>query len=334
MMDEKIPNNQNLARQVNAEPSMFARPEFYKPLIFDAVGILLALATGYGYAQYLSGQLSWSVLFFILTAFASVSALQTLFIKSFKRGLVVSVLKVIAILVFFITSGIEILSLAAAASLLFVLWGNVSGRSEMKSRLKIKFLKVAQLVLQKFTTALALMFVILYLPRVGGVSALIPADGFRSFFDSTARAVNNFYPQINLTSSVDNFARSIAEEGLQNSGAWNSIAASGENTVLAQTSSQMVSAMAEKLGINLSGRENLSDVLYNFVNGILNKWRGASEYWFVIGWAIMIFIVLRGFGTVFYWLAGFVAFLLYQILLATGFVRIEGEAKMQEIIEF
>jgi hypothetical protein len=332
-MDEGIPN-QNLVRQVKVGGRAPIQPDFYKSLIFDLLGVLSALGMGYAYSRYLVGQVGLGVLFLVLTVFAAISVLQMFLTKRLSRRFFVLILEAMAMSVFFSSYGLWVLLLAVVSIVLFILWGDALSHSELENRLGIQFFKVARPTLQKMTTAITLALVILYLPQLSQTRTIISVESFKSFFDDINGAVNNFYPEINLTSSVNDLAKSIAEQELQNAAAFSNLSPADKQIVLKQTTDQIVYNIGEQLGITVFGSETPSDLFYKFVNGTLNKWRDVSEYWFVIGWAIAIFIILRGFGAIFYWVVGLIAFLLYQILLAAGFMHIAGETRMHEILEF
>jgi hypothetical protein len=330
---EEIPS-QNLVKEVSAGPSVFTQPAFYKPLIFDALGVLSALGVGFVYRQYLAGEFGYLPLFIAAMVFTVISVLQVFFTKEFDRRFLVLILETVGILVFFTAYGMGVLALAAASVVLLVPWGDASGRSELRSRLEIKFFRAARPSLQKLTTALALLFVILYLPQLSYTNGFVSEENFRYFFNGSAKIVQNFYPEVELTSSVNSLAKSAALQEFQNSVVFQNMPSSDKDTALKQAADQIVKNLGERLGIIISGNETVSKMFYDYIISVLSKLRESSEYWFIIGWAITVFLLLRGIGTIFYWLAGLIAFLVYQILLAADFVHVSGEMATREVLEF
>lgn len=204
----------------------------------------------------------------------------------------------------------------------------------LKNGLEIKFFSAAGPVLRKLVTVLSLLLVVLYLPRLNQGNIFISQDSFRSFFDFTNGIVSNFYPEINLNSSFGQLTESFARLELETNSAFRAMSPSDRAAAIQQVSSQVSNSLSKILGVAISPNEAASDVFYNFIVGTLNGWSGRFGVWFVFGWALTVFLIVRSFGVLFYWAASFVAFVVYQILLTSGVVHIIGEARTHEIAEF
>ena len=120
-MPDKIPptalgQNQNLINQIRIEKvEPLAKPKgSYKPVVLDALGVVLAAVTGYAYFQFLGG--AWPLLvpvgaFFALTI---VTALESLLDEKIARRIGVIVIEVAALLAPFYASGTLLLGICAA----------------------------------------------------------------------------------------------------------------------------------------------------------------------------------------------------------------------------
>jgi hypothetical protein len=332
MADNKIPSL-NLIRQVNPE-SAARNPSFYKAIGLDVLTVASAAAVGFFYNWYLEGKADLATLILCLVVFAVFSALQLLLAKSFVRRFWILVLEVAAVLGFFYSYNLEFLAITGGAALVLLSWGEMRGRSALENGLEIKFFSAAGPVLRKLVTVLSFLLVVLYLPRLNQSSIFMSQDNFRSFFDFTNGVVSNFYPEINLNSSFGQLTESFARLELETNSTFRAMSPSDRAAAIQQVSSQVSNSLSKILGVAISPNEATSDVFYNFIVGTLNGWSEKFGVWFIFGWALTVFLIIRSFGVLFYWAASFMAFIVYQILLTSGVVHIIGEARTHEIAEF
>ncbi|MBU6500856.1 MAG: hypothetical protein KGJ89_01910 [Patescibacteria group bacterium] len=334
-MDGKIPS-QNLIRQVNIE-SPVRQPSFYKPLVFDVITALSAFGLGYEYLQYLLGQTDITILVLTAGIFSVLSTLQIFFTKSLNRIFLFAIIDALAITSLFYFSGydLKILAAAAFAFIVFFFWGGVLGRMELENTLEIGFFKTSGQILKKLTTAIAIVLVLVYLPRLSDNSAaFLSKTSFQSIFDKTAVFLNNFYPQVDFTSSLQKVSDGFAELELQNNATFQGLSQADKNTIITQTSQQIIDNLSKQLGTAISASDTVSNVFYDFIINLIGKWKDGNRTWFLVGWVLVVFFIVRSIGIIFYWIIGFIAFILYQILLSSGFIHILGETRTHEILEF
>lgn len=328
--------SQNLIRQVHVE-SPVRQPGFYKPLIFDVIAAASAFALGYEYLLYLLGRAGFANLLLFAGVFAALATLQIFFTKSLNRVFFFAIIDALAITTLFFFSGYDIKMLAggALAFAVFFFWGGVLGRTELENTLDIRFFRTAWQILKKITTALAVVLILIYVPRLHDTNAaFLSKTSFTALFDKAAVLLNNFYPQVDLTASLDKFSEDLARLELKNNATFQNLSPTDQNAIVKQTSDQIISGLGKQLGAAVSASDTASNVFYDFIINLLNKWKTSNLTWFLVGWVIVVFFIVRSIGIIFYWIVGLVAFIIYQIFLASNFVHILGETRTHEVIEF
>ncbi len=324
---------QNLIKRVNLE-SRIRRPGIYKPILMDALTVLFALGVGYLYKQFLAGTVDYALLLAGMTVFTVISVLQVFFTKGFGHRIWILVLEVAALACLFYNYDLKILGIASAFALIFLFWGEVQGRAELESALEIGFFRTARPVLKKLTTALLLALIILYIPQLNEKTMFVSEATFQKFYDWAAGFVTNFYPEVNFSTSFGKFAEGVARLELKNSPAFQTLSPANQESVIQQTSDDLVKNLNRNFDMAVSKDELASGVLYSVIIKLLNNWMAHFGYYFAAFWALLVFLIFRALGTIFYLIVGFIAFLVYQILLASNFIHVVGEMRTHEIIEF
>ncbi|MDO8537008.1 MAG: hypothetical protein Q7R94_02060 [bacterium] len=331
-MEGKIPS-QNLIRQVNAE-SASRQPGFYKTIVFDALTVLSAIALGYTYKQYLLSRGGITVLLVTILVYAAFATLQVFFSKTIGHRFSILLLEIMALSGFFYDIDFKMLAISAAIVLVFFLWGDLGGKRELNNGLQIRFFKAATPFLKKFTTAVILMLIIFYLPRLDQDQPFISKENFQVIFGWASGLTTKFYPEINFNSSFGKLAEGIARLELQTNQNFKSLPSANQEELIRQAADQVSQAIGKSLGVTISLDEPASDVFYNFVLAQVSGLRARFGDLFTVGFVLAVFIAVRGVGIIFYWIAGFFTFIVYQILLASGFIHILGESRTHEVIVY
>lgn len=103
-----------------------------------------------------------------------------------------------------------------------------------------------------------------------------------------------------------------------------------------ETSEILVADLTNRLekstntAINL--KENALDIIYNLINGLLDKIPENLRLPTIIIFALMIFFVINGGAFIFVWLISILAWLIYKLMLTTDFARIKLERSQKETV--
>jgi hypothetical protein len=309
-------------------------PGFWRSLCLDIVSILSAGGFGYAYYRYLTQGSSVWILFAMLMFFGVVSVIQVFLAKRNIRRLVVIFLEVVALLGWFWQDNLQIIGITGLVMLVLLAWGYFSGHERLQNSVEIPFFGASGNVLGKFTTAALLFMILIYVPQIGGNALVVSQQSFRTFFDWTSGLVNGFYPELSLNGSFGTFAQSFSKMELQNNPSFQTLNTAQQNAAIQQGATQFSQNFLQSSAVPVASSSPASDAFYNVLNGVLNAWQSQSSGWFDVGWATVLFIGLRTVGILFVWLAQFVSLIFYEILLASGFMKVSEENRTRELIGY
>jgi hypothetical protein len=328
--------NQNLLKptEVKVAEPVDKSPGFYKSIILDAVGIVAAFLAGYSYFKFLEG--TWPFLLSIsaFLLFIVALALETLTCKKVWGQIGVLTFEIIALFMPFYATDMKIVGISASITFILLLAGYFESRSELEHSTTIRFFKSTHGIVAKTVTAGLLAAIILCLPIARFGSIFIGESMFSGFFSWAAGLANNFYPTITLTGSFNDFAESVAKTGLVNNTTFAEMMPAAQNTVISEATNQVEGNFSKLLGVTASPTSSMSDVVYAAIIKILDGWRSRFSVWFMVGWGVALFLLLRSIGVVVVWIGQFLTMLFYELLLASDFVRIVEQPQTKELIEF
>lgn len=301
----------------------------------DVLSVIFAGLFGFSYYRYLTHGTSIWFIFAALVLFATMTVLQVFLAKQEKRNSFIIVAEVIALLAFFWQDNILILILTALIVLVMLMWGYFSAHLQLKNSIEIPFFGVSGNVLGKFTTGILLFLILAYVPQLGAGNALVVSPkSFGTFFDWTAAFVNKYYPTLSLDGSFGSFSDSFAKMELQNNPNFQALNTAQQDAAVQQTSAQFAASFAKNSANPIATSSPTSDAFYNVLSGVLNAWQNQNSGWFAIGWVTVLFIGLRTLGILFVWLEQFISLIFYEILLASGFMKISEENHTREVIGY
>lgn len=320
---------QNLLK--NSEP-----PPFSKIVATEVLTVGAALSFGYLFRLYVSGDAFLSALLVAAMLYSIGAALQVFLIPDTRRRMYLIILEVIAFLVFFYDLPINLLLGVAGAMFLLLAWGEVASRQELNNLMTIKFTRVAQLKLSKTTTALVVMTVLLYLPssQKSNQNLFVSPENFNALFSSSATLLHKTYPEIDFTSSFHSFVQSMVLIQLENLPEYQRLPPAQQQDVTEQKTKQLIDAVGKSANIVVEPSQKSGEVIYNLIVGNLRQWRDKFGGWFDAAWIAFALIFVQSFGVLFYMVAGYLAFLIYELLLAMNVIHLTGEERIHEMIEF
>jgi hypothetical protein len=273
-------------------------------------------------------------LFAALILFAVVSVIQVFLAKGNARRFGVIFLESVAALGSFWQDNPRILGIIGLIMVGMLFWGYISARMRLNNSLEIPFFGTSGNVLGKFTTAVLLFMILAYVPQIGTNALVVSQQSFRNFFDWTAGFVTGFYPELSLNGSFGNFAQSFSKMELQSNPNFQSLNTAQQNVAVQQSATQFSQNFLQSSVVPVASSSLTSDAFYNVLNGVLGAWQNQSSGWFDVGWVTVLFIGLRSLGILFVWLVEFISLIFYEILLASGFMRLTEESRTQEMVGY
>jgi hypothetical protein len=337
-MPDTSPNlirRENLVRQVEVPVDNPGRPPgFYKELLLNILSLISATFFGFSYIRFLGGLVSGWMVVLALVLFGVLSGLQAL--TNVRKGWRILVIagEVLLMSMFFYAVDPPFLSAAAILTFIFLSWGYLESRRELFYATEIRFYTVTHDVIGKLVTGMLLFMIVLYVPQRNSSALFVSEHTFSGFFNWAADTVQGFYPNIPLTGSVGDFAETIVTNQLKQSPQFQDLSPQNQSTTIASNAGQFITNFSNSLKVQAAPSDSIASVIYRFIIATFEGWQNHFASAFIIGWTVVLFLVLRSIGIVFSWLSQLVLLIVYEILMALGFVKIGEEPVTKEVIRY
>jgi len=325
---------QNLINQSKFAPAI-REPGFYKSIVLDVLSVLSAVLFGFSYYRYLTSGLPVLWLLGAIALWGVISVLQVFLSKKMSRRMLILICESVATLGFFYRVDPAILLTTAAVVFAFLAWGYAASRTNLTNSVEIQFFRNTGNVLGKLVTAALLFMIMIYVPQVNQGSVFVSQQSFREFFDWSSGFISNLYPNVSLNGSFQAFAQGVATMELKNNPNFQTMSPQTQSSTISQTASQLETSFGTtSSGVAVAPTAPASDAFYNFIVGMLQGWQSQGSSWFLIGWGAVLFLTLRTLGILFVWINQFIALVFYEILLASGFMKITEATQTKEMIGY
>ncbi len=302
----------------------------WKTLTFGVFAVISAGAFGYAFAIFLAGGSFWWVAA-ALMVWSATSVVLGFIQKNGKERFIIALLESIALVAFFYTVAWQALTITGVFVLFCLLWGYFSVRSELNNTLEVRFFTASGKVVGKVVTAAIIFVIIMYGSLANNNGSLFVSEGvFNSFFNWTAIFVDKFYPTIPITGSFGDFAQGIARLQLKDNPAFTSLPLTEQNQTIADSAQQFMRGFTTSTN---AATMPTSNVFYDYISNMLSNLQNRYNDLFIGGWGLLLFLILRSIGIIVVWVGQFGALILYEILLAAGFMKINERTATKETIE-
>lgn len=332
-MGRTVGQSQNLIDQ--AKVQIGKPPGYWKAVILDLLSLFSALGFGYSYFRYLTDGISpWWILAAGLL-FSAFSVLQVFLAPKVGRRIFVLLGEAIAIVVWFAWyDDWRIMVLAGGLLFLMLMWGYFDGRADAANDIEVRFFSVSHDMLSKLTTGLLLTMLLVYAPQAQGSGIFLPRSSFKTFYGWVSGVLDNFYPGLPFNDTFGNFAKDIAQRELQNNPTFQNLNTTQQDAAVAQAVTNLQGTVAAQTGIAPKPNEQVSDVAYDYIVSMLGAWKDKFQDQFVVVWVIALFLILRTIAVLFVWGSQLASLLMYELLLATGFMHIAESTQTKEVVEY
>jgi hypothetical protein len=325
--------NQSLLNQ-KPTPAVRYWYAYYKLTALNTFAIASAVYVSYAYRVYFEGSTSLWVVLLAVALFGVFSVLELFLNKEALRRSVVIALQIAGLLLFFLDEPRQLLTTVFFVLVFLFAWGESDGRKISRSLLSVRFMWTAKFQLKKVITALVLMGVLFYIPFFDRKQTLIYPSQFDTGFAWGVGVAHNFYPAVKFDGSFAEFRDSFVRSELAGSPEFRALPQSEQAKVVQMKSAEFTDALAKNLGIAINPAGLSRDVFYQSLEATLKNWRKEFGSNFTAAWALTLFLIVQGFGLIFYSLIAFIAYLVYELLIALGAVHVVGETKTSEWVSF
>ncbi len=325
----------------------------FKILILALFGAALSFGTVYFFNKFLLitdfRDLLWSV--FTGGAFIIFTILQVCFIKSLiKLNLIVFFETLAAIAIFYTRLYPHPplpLVLGAILFLFFLGLGVNHGLKLLENSVRVKFILTAKMIIPKVVTALLILLTaVLYLNYfILGKFTDSKGELLTAKLMLTAKPAFKFLtPDFSPDKKVSDLFLSLAEnqlnkmkikrvngilDGFQVN--FDQLSPEAQKEIIATVAAQLKST-AEKVVGPLDPNDSISHAVFKAAKTYFGNLPENFKPIFGIIIAFSFFSIMKGFAILFYWLIEIIAFLIYKILLVSGFAYVTMESRTREFI--
>lgn len=323
---------QNLIERMSSARVVRSRG-FYRLIAFEALLVIAAFCFAYAYRLFLGKTIGLWVVVSLATVFLILSALAVFLEANWRRRFFVLILETLVILGAFYESELSTLALAGGLFIVFSVWGELIARGRAKNSLDIKFMSTAKPALNRAIMALSFVAVLIYLPHLNARDIFFSERSFEKVFDWSAGIVGNFFPNVNFTSSFDTFAAGVARLKMQDTPEFAALNVGDQERVIKETAAKFVKDIEAQLKIAVDPIKPASNVFYQGVLALVERWKEKFGSSFSAVWAIIAFLTISSIGALFAWVIVFLAFLLFELLISFNVIHIGGETRTKEVVE-
>lgn len=277
--------------------------------------------------------------FYLLSAFASLMflaffILETLFISRKETVILVIFLDSLALCVLFISYTVPILILAA---LIFIIlfYGNLRGEKILNNSLKFSFWEFSRVVLPKGILALSLFFSVIIpvsLKSGNNNGFPLPNSFFEGIIKSSQGIAGKILPGVDLTSSIGIAASQIAEMNINKIPETQILPPKMKKQLISKAAEDFYGQISNFLGFEVNPNLTFSQAIYQAAKEKFFALSNEMRNWVFIIIGLLLFLSIEGVSLPIRWIISLFGFIVYQIMLATGFARISVENTLKEVI--
>lgn len=162
----------------------------------------------------------------------------------------------------------------------------------------------------------------------------IPKAGFETIFQWSSGYLNSLYPGVIFDGTFHDFADTFSMTELSNNPTFSTLAPAAQSAVIDEAVKELSASVTQATGVAPLPSESMSDVAYAYVTGTFAHWKNQFKGQFTIVWVIALFLIFRTAGFVFIWVAQFISLLVYEALLALGFMHVDGVPQTKEFVRY
>lgn len=308
------------AETVDADQSIL------KISIVVVCGVLLSAITSYLFAN---GYLLWG--FISLIFLSAMLVLQNFFIKGFDKLFIAAFLEAVAGAGFFYADFSGILVIIVTVMLAILTKSFFDVRRELETSIKVRFWKICRVSLSATFPALMLFFL-----------ALLSARG--NFFTETnftnfilkptspiiAAYLHDFDPNKNTKEFITQMLiNNFSETDKQVLG---KLPPAVKNEAINSLVNKFTTSIANSTGSAINLNKPVSTNIYETIMSAYNRMTGNSKNFAIIIGVISIYYLIVSVMPILYLPIALIVFILYEIILSTGFAIVQLEYRSREVI--
>ena len=308
----------------------------WKIILLASLSIFLALLFSYSLKK-----ISPNYLYLILGSgggFIILAILQSIFIKKSSFLLIINFLSSLAVFSGFWQHLSVIFLGAFILTFYFLIRGSLLGKKEQQLFTKFSYFRISRRVLSKILTALAVLGTfILYLYFSGQLTNefVSPEKFFQKAVAPSAKIIDKFYPGFDFSLTGNEFLRTLALKELTQTPNLKGLPKDVQERILSQSVSEFKKQLEELTGTKISENyyeKRLDDFIYAILSTRIIELPSNYQSSAVVILLVIGFLIIRSLIVPFGWLVNFLGFLIFKLLIASGFAEMATEDVKREII--
>ncbi len=284
--------------------------------------------------------------------FVIVGVLESFFIKSASILWLLASLEGLSFLSFFVApSGFISSSIFIGGSILFlflIMHAILSGRRALLNSLNIHFFEVMKPVVTRVITALLIfvsVFSYVYYVEQNKMTDSIGKVFVNDLLNSVQPIMSFQIPGASFNQMLPDFIKVVATNALTDSNISLQDTTSNQavkvnfsrlppaqRTDLINQASQNIEQSLQKDFGTLDMSQNVYETFFTVIKNFVSKFSDTTKITVIISFIILVFFILKGISFVWLWIVEAVSFLIFKLLLATGFAKISTETCSREFV--
>lgn len=258
--------------------------------------------------------------------------LEAIFVNDIGSISTILFLEVVALSLPFLQVFLKFLWIGAPLTFAFLVWGAWNAQRELASSMKIRIFKTSKSVLAKSFTAIAVFIAVAFMSATHYEGGLITKNAFLKIIAPTDVIIGYWYP-VSVHDRFSDAAEKLIEPQLQKNPAYSELSGEARAAALKQSIAVFkASLVKDYLKTDFNDGDSIADILFNQLNYFTSSASAGGKKVVTLGFALLLFLVIRSFGILFYLPAAFLSVILYEILLASGFAGIILETRSKSVI--
>lgn len=214
-------------------------------------------------------------------------------------------------------------------------YGNFRGNKIINNSIKFSFFEFNRWVLPKGILAVALVVgtIIPISLRASTEQVFpIPSSVFEGVLKESQKVVGIFFPGVNILQPLGEFSIQMAEENVNNLPEVKFLSNAMKQQLIEKTAQSFQDQIIGILGTEASPKLSISEILYQSAKDKFLALSNTAQKWFYVIIGALTFFILTGIFLPLRWAISLLAYFIYELLLALGFIRISIENSPREVI--
>lgn len=235
---------------------------------------------------------------------------------------------------FFYSLPLPLLAAASALMLCFFFLGKRKAGFEIENNLAFRFIKCAKPEFSHMVSGIVLAAVLIYAPSAEKSDTVISEPQFAKIYEFTLGGVEDVYHGLRFTSTLEEFAIDIVRQQLGKDERFAALPEDAQASVLQEAAGKIIQNAQKGIGVAITGEMPAWKFFYEYFIVRIQAIRTRLGFSFILLWAAGAFLVFRSIGSVFVWAALIVGYIFYEFLFVARMVRLRGESRTKEVVEF